>query len=115
MLSGNAISALAAVFIVAMVWLRTRMHYRQGSSGRRSLTTAGAVYFAAVVALLVAGWFAAPRAAPALAGSFPVAPALARVMWFLGAYYLFIPVHGMLRARGLALFRSDRSPEGGMA
>jgi hypothetical protein len=115
MLSGNAISAVAALFIVAMVWLRTRMHYARRLPAGRSLTAAGALYFAALVTLLVAGWFAAPRVTHELAASLPVAPAFARVMWFLAAYYLFIPVHRILRARGLAVFRADRSPEGGMA
>ena len=115
MLSGNAISAVAALFIVAMVWLRTRMHYARRAPAGRRLTAAGALYFVALVTLLVAGWFAAPRAMHALAASLPVAPAFARVVWFLAAYYLFIPVHRLLRARGLAVYRAGRSPEGGMA
>jgi hypothetical protein len=114
MLPQNAISAVAAVFIVAMVWLRTRMHYR-GASGRRTLTTAGALYFAALAALLAAGWFAAPLLGRALTGSPPVAPAFARVLWFLGVYYLFIAVHLSLRARGVSVFRPRGSPEGGIA
>jgi len=113
MLPQNAISAAAGVFIVAMVWLRTRMHYR--APGRRALTTAGVVYFSALAALLAAGWFAAPLLGRHLAAALPIAPAFARVVWFLAIYYLFIPVHLALKARGLAIFRAVDSPQGGMA
>jgi Ni/Fe-hydrogenase subunit HybB-like protein len=112
MLPQNAISAAAAVFIVAMVWLRSRMHY--GARGRRSLTPAGVVYFAALLALLVAGWFAAPVLGRHLAAAFPIASAFARVVWFLAIYYLFIPVHLALKARGVAVFRAGDSSQGGM-
>jgi hypothetical protein len=105
MLPPDAISALAALFIVAMVWLRTRMQYRKNAQGRR-LTRAGLIYFAALVLLLVLGWFAAPAAARRLA-AVPVAPTLARVVWFLAAYYLFIPLHRALQARGVAVFGSS--------
>ena len=113
MLPQNTISAAAAVFIVAMVWLRTRMHY--GARGRRKLTTAGVVYFAALAVLLATGWFVAPLLGRHLAAAFPVAPTFARVLWFLAIYYLFIPVHRTLKARGAAVFRAADSPQGGMA
>jgi fumarate reductase subunit D len=106
MLPPEAVSALAALFIVAMVWLRTRMQYAKGVSGGRSLTAAGAVYFAVLGLLLVLGWFAAPALAHRVSSPVPVAPTLARVVWFLAVYYLFIPLHRALRARGLAVFRS---------
>src|SRR2546423_9514459 len=61
MLSANAICAVTLAFIVGMVWLRTRMHYRRGR-GRIALTRAGRIYFAALVAVLVLGWLAAPAA-----------------------------------------------------
>ena len=115
MLSSNAIAAVTLVFIVGMVWLRTRMHYAKEPGRRRSLTATGGVYFAALGLLLASGWFAAPLAARSLAPSAPVAPTLARVVWFLAAYYLFIPVHLILKARGAAVFRSANSPEGEMA
>lgn len=108
MLSGNAISALAAVFIGGMVWLRTRMHYPRGHGGRGVLTSAGVLYFAAFAVLLVAGWFAAPPVGRYLAPSLAIAPAFARVVWFLVAYYLFIPLHLAIRARGVAVFRAGR-------
>ena len=114
MSSGNALSAVTALFIVAMVWLRTRMHYPRRAPGRRTLTSAGACYFAALAAAVAVGWFAAPRLARDLT-SIPVAPAFARAVWFLAAYYLFIPLHLALRARGVPVFRAGGSPEGGMA
>jgi hypothetical protein len=106
MLPPEAVAAFAALFIVAMVWLRTRMQYPQGAAGGRSLTTTGLTYFAALGLLLVSGWFAAPALARRISLPVPVAPILARVVWFLAAYYLFIPLHRLLRARGLAVFRS---------
>jgi hypothetical protein len=109
MLSSNALSALTALFIVAMVWLRTRMHYPRTPGQRRSLTTAGVFYFVALAALLAAGWFAAPALGRALAASFPIAPAFARTVCFLAAYYLFIPLHLALRARGVTVFRTDHA------
>jgi hypothetical protein len=104
--SADAIGAAAALFVAGMVWLRTRMHYPRGPQGRRSLGPAGAIYFAALVLLLAAGWFAAPPLARRLASSTPVTPTLARVIWFLAVYYLFIPAHLLLKARGVRVFRS---------
>jgi hypothetical protein len=106
MLPPDAISALAALFMVGMLWLRTGMHYAKGSRSLRTLTATGRVYFAGFALLLVSGWFAAPPVARSLAGTTPLPPTLARVVWFLAAYYLFIPLHGMLRARGRPIFRS---------
>ena len=105
MLPPDAISVLAALFIVGMVWLRTRMQYPKGMRARR-LTAAGALYFAALGVLLVAGFFVAPAVARRTA-ALPVAPTLARVVWFLLVYYLFIPVHRALRARGVAVFSAS--------
>jgi len=112
MLSANAVCAVTALFILGMVWLRTRMHYARSAPGGRRLTAAGVVYFAAFGALLVSGWFAAPLVARWLSPSAPVAPTLARVVWFLGSYYLFIPVHLVLKARGAPVFRSASPPDG---
>src|SRR5215469_11168301 len=106
MLPPEAVSAFAALFIVGMVWLRTRMQYPKGAPAVRSLTATGATYFAALGLLLVLGWFAAPALAHQVTSPVPIAPTLARVVWFLAVYYLFIPAHRVLRARGLAVFRS---------
>jgi len=108
----DAACAVAALFIVAMVWLRTRMHYarergRPSARVRRlTLTRAGGCYFAALVAVLVLGWFAAPPLLRPLAGPGPAAATLPRVVWFLLAYYLFIPVHRALAARGVQVFKT---------
>lgn len=106
----DAICAVAALFIVGMVWLRTRMHYAQAARGARSLTRAGWCYFAAFLLLLVLGWFAAPALARRLSSAASIAtlaPTLARVVWFLAAYYLFIPLHRLLRASGVDVFKSS--------
>jgi len=113
MLAPDVICAFAALFMVGMLWLRTGMHYPRGARSVRTLTAAGWMYFAAFLLLLVSGWFAAPPVARSLAGTTPLPPTLARVVWFLAAYYLFIPVHGMLRARGRPIFSSaDASASG---
>jgi hypothetical protein len=111
----EAVAAFAALFIVAMVWLRTRMQYPKRAPGRRRLTLTGAIYFAALGLLLVAGWFAAPALARHTSSAMPLAPTLARVVWFLAVYYLFIPLHRVLLARRLAVFRAGGSRDEGMA
>jgi len=108
MLSSNAICAVTLAFIAGMVWLRTRMHYRRGRGRGReriALTRAGRIYFAALVAVLVLGWLAAPAAGHALWPAAPGTPTLSRVVWFLATYYLFIPLHRALRARGVEVFK----------
>src|SRR3977135_490559 len=59
------LTAGTALFIVGMVWLRTRMHYRRGRE-RTSLTRAGRIYFAVLLGVLVLGWLVAPAAGRAL-------------------------------------------------
>ncbi len=59
------LTAGTALFIVGMVWLRTRMHYRRGRE-RTSLTRAGRIYFAVLLGVLVLGWLVAPAAGHAL-------------------------------------------------
>ena len=102
----DVLSAATALFIVGMVWLRTRMHYPRGSA-RGPLTRAGRIYFSALAAVLVLGWLAAPAAGRAIAGAAAVSPALARVVWFLATYYAFIPVHRVMRAQGGRVFRQE--------
>jgi hypothetical protein len=104
MLSSNAICAVTLVFIVGMVWLRTRMHYRRGRE-RLLLTRAGRIYFAVLGGVLVLGWLAAPAAGHAFWPAAPSTPTLARVVWFLAIYYLFIPLHRALRAQGVEVFK----------
>ena len=104
-----AISAITFLFILGMVYLRTRMHYPKGT-GTRGLTAVGAAYFAALVLFLIVGYWVAPALARSLLAGVPQTPVLGRTIWFLAGYYLFIPVHGLLRARGLGVFRVASSP-----
>jgi hypothetical protein len=104
MSSADLVSTVTLVFIVGMVWLRTRMHY--GRDRRRvALTRAGRIYFAALLAVLAGGWFAAPALGQALWPGPMTTALLSRVVWFLAVYYLFIPVHRLLRARGVEVFK----------
>ncbi len=113
MTAANAPAALALLFILVMVWFRTRLQYSRGYTGPLPLSCAGRAYFSALVALLAAGWFAAPLAvqylglAPVLSGTF------ARVAWFLALYLAFIPLHRSLALRGMAVFdKRTAAPRG---
>jgi hypothetical protein len=107
-------SAVAAVFIVGMIWLRTRMHYAGRGRKALSLTRAGRIYFAAALAVLAAGWFFAPPIGRSL---WPAAAApglgpdstLTRVIWFLATYYLFVVIHRGLQSRHVEVFRPSQS------
>src|ERR1700732_1073338 len=105
MLSSNPICAVTLVFIVGMVWLRSRMHYRRGRE-RLSLSRAGRIYFAVLLGVLVLGWLVAPAAGHALWPAAASTPTLARVVWFLASYYLFIPLHRALKPQGVDVFRA---------
>ena len=98
------LTAGTAVFIVGMVWLRTRMHYPRGRE-RLLLTRAGRIYFAVLGGVLVLGWLVAPAAGHAFWPAAASTPTLARVVWFLATYYLFIPLHRGLRSRGVEVFK----------
>ena len=99
------LTAGTAVFIVGMVWLRTRMHYPRGRE-RLLLTRAGRIYFAALLGVLVLGWLVAPAAGHALWPAAASTPTLARVVWLLATYYLFIPLHRALRAQRVEVFKA---------
>jgi hypothetical protein len=99
------LTAGTAVFIVGMVWLRTRMHYPRGRE-RLLLTRAGRIYFAVLLGVLVLGWLVAPAAGHALWPAAASTPTLARVVWFLATYYLFIPLHRALRAQRVEVFKA---------
>jgi hypothetical protein len=103
MLPADAIAVLTLGFIVGMVWLRTRMHYPRGRT-KVSLTRAGRIYFAVLLAVLVLGWVLA--AARALWPTAVAPPLVSRVVWFLATYYLFIPLHRLLKARGVEVFKT---------
>src|SRR3984893_1739975 len=104
MTSPDSLTAGTALFIVGMVWLRTRIHYPRGRE-RLLLTRAGRIYFAVLLGVLVLGWLVAPAAGHALWPAAASTPTLARVVWFLATYYVFIPLHRGLRARGVEVFK----------
>jgi len=97
-------SAVSALFILMMIWLRTRIQYAQ--RGRRlQLQRAGQAYFGAALVLLLLGWFLAPSVGAAFWPQTAASPVLTRVIWFMVAYYVFILVHRYLRLRNVELFR----------
>lgn len=102
----DAISAVTVLFIVGMIWLRTRMQYSGRARGVLQLQRAGKLYFAAVVAVLVSGWLLGPAVGRAMWPDTNVTPTLMRVVWFLATYYAFILVHRALKANGVEVFKS---------
>ena len=107
MLAANVPGLLALLFILAMVWLRTRLHYPRSPGQRLRLTRSGVGYFGALVCLLAVGWLVAP----ALAQHFGLAPtlsaSLAQTVWFVVVYATFIAVHRALKARDIAVFSTS--------
>jgi hypothetical protein len=101
----DVIVPFTALFIVGMIWLRTRMQYARRGAGPLHLTPAGRIYFAAVIALLLVGWFAAPLIGRALWPTTGATPTLMRVVWCLATYYIFILIHRVLKARGATVFK----------
>jgi hypothetical protein len=108
-------SAVAAVFIVGMIWLRTRMHYLGRGRTHLKLTRAGRIYFAAVLVVLAVGWFSAPPIGrslwPAAGAGIGIGPdsTMTRVIWFLATYYAFVVIHRALQTRHVEVFRSRES------
>ena len=103
----DIISAVTVLFIVGMVWLRTRMHYARRARGALQLQPAGKIYFAVVLAVLLLGWIVAPLVGHQLwPQTANVAPGLMRAVWFLATYYVFIVVHRILQARGVEVFKA---------
>src|SRR5262245_8167438 len=105
MAAQDVISALTVLFIVGMIWLRTRMQYSTRGGGRLRLERAGQLYFAAALGLLVVGWLAAPAVARLLWPAAIVPSSVPRVVWFLATYYIFIVVHRVLKSNGVTVFR----------
>jgi hypothetical protein len=100
----DIICTITVLFIVGMIWLRTRMQYSRQARGILQLQRAGQVYFAAVIVVLLLGWLIAPTVGRAMwheTGD----PGLMRVVWFLVSYYVFILVHRVLKTRGVAMFK----------
>ena len=98
----TAVGVFALLFIAGMAFLRTRMQYRPPSRAGLRLTGAGGAYFAILAALLAAAWLVAPL----FTGADPFATTLARVIGFLVVYFLSIPAHQLLRARGTEVFKT---------
>ena len=105
MTTQDIISAVTVLFIVGMIWLRTRMQYARRERGVLQLQRAGRVYFAAAAMVLVLGWLLAPLVGHLVWPDTNVTPGLMRVIWFLATYYVFILVHRILRLRGVELFK----------
>jgi hypothetical protein len=105
MFTANAPGALALLFILVMVWLRTRLRYPRAAGAQLRLSRAGVGYFAALVVLLVAGWFVAPALVQRLGLSALLSGTFARAAWFLCIYAAFIPLHRVLMERDIPVFR----------
>jgi hypothetical protein len=102
----DLIAAVTVLFIVGMIWLRTRMQYAQKVRGPLQLQPAGKLYFAAAIAVLLLGWLVAPVVGRMLWPDTNVTPGLMRVVWFLVTYYVFILVHRVLKTRGVEVFKA---------
>ena len=106
----NGIVAITSLFIVGMIWLRTRMQYAQSGGGALRLTRAGLFYFCSGISLLIIGWIVAPPLGRAFWPGAAVTPTLMRVVWCLATYYVFIAVHRILKSRGTVVFLPREGP-----
>jgi hypothetical protein len=100
----DSIVAFTSLFIVGMIWIRTRMQYMQRGAGPLSLAPSGRVYFGAAIVLLIVGWFAAPAIGEAFWPNTGATPTLMRVVWCLVTYYVFIVIHRVIKSRGTQIF-----------
>lgn len=112
MFSSNLPGALALLFIVMMVWLRTRLRYPRSPGAGLRLTRTGASYFVALLVLLSVGWFAAPLLVLHLGLAALLSGTLARAVWFLAVYLAFIPLHRVLISRDSPVFRQTAEAHG---
>jgi len=103
----DLIVAFTSLFIVGMIWIRTRMQYMRRGAGPLHLARSGRVYFAGAVVLLVVGWFAAPLIGDSLWPNTGATPTLMRVVWCLATYYIFIVIHRVLKSRGTEVFTRE--------
>jgi len=102
----DVICAVTVLFIVGMIWLRTRMQYARQVRGILQMQPAGRLYYAAAAGVLVLGWLVAPFLGQLLVPETNVTPTLTRVIWFLATYYLFIIVHRIMKARGIDVYKA---------
>ena len=102
----DTIVAISALFIGGMIWLRTRTQYIQRAArrGPLRLEPAGRIYFAAVLAALILGYFVAPLIGHVIWPETGATPTLMRVVWYLATYYLFILVNRVVQLQGRAVF-----------
>jgi hypothetical protein len=98
-----AIVAITAIFIMGMIWFRTRLQYSRRGTGLR-LERSGRIYFASALVTIITGWVVAPSVGQALVPSPAVTPTLARIVWSLAVYYVFIVVHRVLKSQRVVLF-----------
>jgi hypothetical protein len=108
--SQDLICTVTVLFIVGMIWMRTRMQYSRQARGVLQLQRAGQIYFGAVIVMLLLGWLFAPVVGRALWPDTNVTSGLMRVVWFLVTYYVFILVHRILKTRGVAVFKVAQEP-----
>ena len=108
--SQDLICTVTVLFIVGMIWLRTRMQYSRQTRGVLQLQRAGQIYFGSVIVMLLLGWLVAPMVGRALWPDTNVTPGLMRVVWFHVTYYVFILVHRVLKTRGVAVFKVAQEP-----
>lgn len=101
----DSIVPVTALLMLGLIWVRTRIQYTAGAEGLLRLQPAGRAYFGAAVALLFAGWFAAPVIGRMIWPAAAATATLMRVVWCLATYYVFIIVHRVLKNRGTAVFR----------
>lgn len=99
-------SAVTVLFIVGMIWLRTRTQYARQARGTLQLQPAGRLYFAAAAVVLVLGWLVAPLVGGLALPGTNATPGLMRVIWFLATYYLFILVHRVLKSKGVEVYKA---------
>jgi len=100
----DLIVGITSLFIVGMIWLRTRMQYARSGAGPLQLAPPGRIYFGAAIVMLIIGWVAAPLIGEALWPNTGATPTLMRVVWCLATYYIFILVHRVLKSRGTEVF-----------
>src|SRR4051812_48684703 len=109
----DLIVVFTSVFIVGMIWLRTRMQYMRRGAGPLQLAPPGRAYFGAVVVLLVIGFFAAPLIGEAFWPNTGITPTITRVIWGLVTYYIFSVIHRVLKPGGTPVFTHGQPFEGG--
>jgi hypothetical protein len=105
----DAIVPFTALLMLGLIWARTRIQYSGRGQGPLRLQPAGRIYFGAAIAVLAAGWFAAPLLGRTFWPDTGITPTLMRVVWCLATYYIFIIVHRIMKTRGTKVFNPQQS------